>query len=238
MSEILDKIYKAITYNVDQPKFIGISNDAHITIPFQPPLITNNDTFTISIQNLSFLNSMPNIKTGVNDTIKHGSNIIKIDQGRYSFQSIFESMPTGLSFEISTLTGKITMNNDETVTSTTLLKDNFGFTQASYAPGEHVAEGVPSIESFSRVILTCDEIAAETATSFAGNIQNVHNFSIARDDNYQAIILNQTVPMNSTLIRTDRIDYLHFHLIDEKNNPLFFGEHSSEFQLTGTISRH
>lgn len=236
-SEQLEKIYNALTPNVFQPKFYGESDDAHVTIPLQPPIIMNNNPFTITLINFNFVNAMPNIKTGINDKIIYGSDVITIPQGRYSFKNIFDIMPEGLTFELNTIEGKIKMTSDETITQTNLLLYNFGFTQEIYPVGTHIAENVASIDEYNRFHLICDEVLNETA-GLKGNTNIVYSQALSNQHNYATIELFKSGENNATIAPTDRLSYLHFHLIDNNGNILDFGNHKSEFQIFGAINRH
>lgn len=240
---LLEKIYKALTYDVFAPKFMGISNTNTIEIPFQPAIYTNGSPFTLTLHNLSFYNSMPNIIPSINNTLIYNGIIYTIEEGRYEFSQIFTALTTAglpITFTLNQQTEKIEMTIPAggTLTSTPLLKNNFGFTQATYTTGTYTSDSIPEIENFKRVVLVCNEILPETATNIGlGNVSNVFNFSIALEKNYSTIILNSSSLFRATLKPTDRIDRLTFKLMTENMEPINFGNHRSEFQLTGTLNR-
>ena len=128
---VTEKIYQAVSSNVSSVQVSGISRTNTIEVDFgDDPIIMDNKTYILEVLNVSFVNSMPNIKPPRN-TIKYGSSTLNIPTGRYSFKDLFSYIDDGTSgvvkFEMNTLTAKVSMNNTAIVQTTDLLKDLIGF---------------------------------------------------------------------------------------------------------------
>jgi hypothetical protein len=183
---------------------------------------------------------MPNIKSPRN-TIIVGGSTITIETGRYEFSALFEIFAdTAVNFTLITTTGKIQMVNTETVTSTDLLKDFFGFTETSYAPGTHISENTPTIDDYSTVHIICDEVIQEHIINIgteSRRISSLFNFSITDYSNYESISLVKSNNIPSTLRPSAILNKITFRLVDEKLRALDFGEHDSEFRVFAQIKK-
>ena len=241
---VTEKIYQAVSSNVSSVQVSGISRTNTIEVDFgDDPIIMDNKTYILEVLNVSFVNSMPNIKPPRN-TIKYGSSTLTIPTGRYSFKDLFSYIDDGTSgevkFEMNTLTAKVSMNNTAIVQTTDLLKDLIGFTSASYAVGTHIAEKIFTIDDYSSVFITCDQIKSNHNFSYYGvssRIRAMYSFSLVDFNSYQTISLGKSNAFVSTISITSKLDRLRFSLLDEHGRPLNFGETESEFRILCNIRR-